>query len=330
MKSQTKNSSYKKLFSLLKNSDDFYEIEVLTRIKEDFEKMHAHDLCVFEKLFQDQNIKCPKCGSNNYIKNGKDKTGLRRFICKNCRKEFNVLSNTLFSSSKVNMRAWFAFLESLLSGSSIRVACIVAKISFVTGTKWINKIFKTLKTYQETIVLKKKLFIDETYVHEDKSKIYYFDEIGVIKKIRKQPRGISRNKICILAATDETKSFAEIVTHGRPNREINYSICKKHIKNNSYVIGDEDNSLTYTSKLMNWNRTQIKAYTEEAFSTLKPIDDWCNRFKFFINKHRGFKKNVLQDYINLFVYIDNEMFSCNDIYKVTIKLLKLMFSFSKI
>lgn len=41
---------------------------------------------------------------------------------------------------------------------------------------------------------------------------------------------------------------------------------------------------------MGWNRTQIKAYTEEAFEKLQPVDDVCNRFKFFINKHRGFKK----------------------------------------
>ena len=43
---------------------------------------NAHDLCAFEKLFPDQNFKCPNCGSNIYIKNGKDKTVLRRFICK--------------------------------------------------------------------------------------------------------------------------------------------------------------------------------------------------------------------------------------------------------
>lgn len=184
----------------------------------------------------------------------------------------------------------------------------------------------SLKYYQDEIVLDKEVFIDETYIHEDKSKIFYYEEIGKIKKVRKEPRGISRNKICILVATDKNKSFGEIVCHGRPRREINYQICKKHIQNNSTVIGDEDTSLTYASRLMGWNRTQIKAYTEEAFERLLPIDDVCNRFKFFINKHRGFKKDLLQDYINLFFFIDNEMHKENDIYKVTIKLLKRMFN----
>ena len=76
---------------------------------------------------------------------------------------------------------------------------------------------------------------------------------------------------------------------------------------------------------MKWNRTQIKAYTQEAFEKLQPVDDLCNRFKFFINKHRGFKKDLLQDYINLFMFIDNEIYIESDLYKVTVKLLKMMF-----
>ena len=113
----------------------------------------------------------------------------------------------MFFSSKINLKAWFAFLECILSGSSTLEACIVAKISPVTGVEWMKKIFKTLNHYQENIILGKKVYIDETYVHEDSSKIYFLDDIGKIKKVKKQPRGISRNKICILLATDEGKMF---------------------------------------------------------------------------------------------------------------------------
>ena len=83
-----------------------------------------------------------------------------------------------------------------------------------------------------------------------RAKIEYKDEIGKIKKVRKQPRGISRNKICILIATDTKKSFALIVNHGRPQRIKNYEICKKHIMPGSLLIGDEDTSLTDTVNQM--------------------------------------------------------------------------------
>lgn len=77
--------------------------------------------------------------------------------------------------------------------------------------------------------------ITEKYIHDK------------IKKVRKQPRGISRNKICILIATDMKKSFALIVNHGRPQKKKNYEICKKHIMPGSLLIGDEDTSLAYTA-----------------------------------------------------------------------------------
>lgn len=325
MKSQTKNSSYRKMFSLLENSDDFFEVQIIKRIKEDYDKFHNHDFIMFENMVGKDDIYCPTCKSHNYISHGKDKNGTRRFKCKECNKTFNSLSNSLFFSSKININAWFSFLESILSGTSVKAACIVSKISTITGSEWMSKIFLALKSYQDEIVLDKAIFIDETYVHEDKSKIYYLDEVGKVKKVKKEPRGISRNKICILLATDGTKSFGEIVCHGRPQRLKNYEICKKHIQEYSNVIGDEDTSLTYTSNIMKWNRTQIKAYTEKAFEILQPVDDLCNRFKFFINKHRGFKKELLQDYINLFMFIDNEIYKESDLYKVTVRLLKMMF-----
>ena len=72
-----------------------------------------------------------------------------------------------------------------------------------------------------------------------------------------------------------------------------------------------------------------KGGTETSYKELVPIDQLCNRFKFFINKHRGFKKDLLQDYINLFIFIDNENNKENDLYKVTMKLLKMMFEYNK-
>lgn len=329
MKSQTKNSSYRVLSLLLKYSEDPFEVEILKRIIDDYNNHHKNDLIEFEKLIDKSEICCPKCKSKNLISHGKDKNGTKRLKCKECGKTFNALASSQLFSSKVNINAWFAFLECIISGTSTKAACIVAKVSLVTGSSWMKKIFKALNEYQKTIVLDGTIYIDETFVHEDKSKIYYMEEIGKIKKVHKQPRGISRNKICILVATDTHKSFAEIVCHGRPQRAINYEICKRHIMNNAKVIGDQDTSLTYTSKNMNWDRTQVKSYTEESFKILKPIDELCGRLKFFLNKHRGFKKQLLQDYLNLFIFVDNEMHKEYNLYKVTMKLMKLIIEESK-
>ena len=190
-----------------------------------------------------------------------------------------------------------------------------------------KKIFKVLKNYQNDIVLDSSVFIDETYVHEDASKIEYKDEIGKIKKVKKQPRGISRNKICVLIATDNRKSFALIVNHGRPQRMKNYEICRKHTMPRSHLIGDEDTSLTYTASQMNLSREMYKSNTEETYEHLEPIDQLCSRYKFFLGKHKGFKKDFLQDYTNLFIFMENEKNKTEDLFEITIKLMEIMIDY---
>lgn len=313
---------------LLEKIKDVFEVQILSRILDDYKKYHLHDFKAFESLLEkDKQIECPRCHCSDISKNGKDKNGTQRFVCKSCGKNFNIAADTLFFSSKINIKAWYAFLECILNGTTVAAACTTAKISTVTGSIWMRKIFKVLKNYQNDIVLNSPVFIDETYVHEDASKIEYKDEIGKIKKVKKQPRGISRNKICILIATDKKKSFALIVNHGRPQRMKNYEICKKHIVPGSHLIGDEDTSLTYTANQMKLSREMYKSNTEEAYEHLEPIDQLCSSYKFFLGKHKGFKKEILQDYTNLFIFMENEKNITDNLFEITIKLMEMLINY---
>lgn len=321
-----REASYRKLFFLLKNSDNYLEKEILSKIKKDYEMFHEHNILNFESLIHNVD-ECPYCKSNKTILYGHDKSGIKRYMCKSCNKTYNLLTNSLFSSSKINIKAWYTFLECLLSGTSMKSACLAAKISIPTGTAWLHKIFIALKDYQNSIILNNKIYIDETYIHVDKSKIKYLDEIGKIRKVPKMPRGLSKNKICILLATDTRKSFAEVCCFGLPQKEPNLIICKKHIKNNSLIIGDEDNSLTLSAHELDLKRIQYKSNTIEAYENLEPIDQLCNRLKFFIDKHRGFLQDYLPDYLNLFIFIDNMKSENIDLYKTTTKLLEILFNY---
>lgn len=330
-KSQTKFSkyfAYREMFKRFNETNDDFEKNILDRILRDYKKNHRHYLTNFEKLLDEKReLNCPKCQSTHIVKNGKDRNGTVRLKCQNCGKNFSITSKSLFYSTKVNIRAWLTYLEGIISETSMKTACTNAKISMVTGTSWLKKIFIVLRNYQDGIVLNGKIYIDETYVHVDQSKTVYKDEIGKSKKVLKQPRGISINKIGILLAINREKCFGEIINLGRPLRMNNYKICKKHIAEGSSLIGDEDNSLTYAAKLLKLSRTKYKSNTQEAYDNLKPIDQLCGSFKFFIDKHRGFKKDVLQDYINLFIFLQNEKLSGAKPYEIAMKILKMLISY---
>ena len=332
MISQTKESSYHDLFDKLQKDDlDIFERDLISRIKDDYEKYHKHDIKEIESLLFDtiEITNCKHCHSNKIVSFGHSSNLTKRYKCKDCNKTFSISTNSLLYSSKVNIEAWFAFLECILSGTSIKAACLTAKIAPKTGSEWMNKIFLAIKNYQGSIVFDTDIYIDETYVHVDKSKIYKIDDVGKIKKVKKLPRGISRNMICILVFTDKNKSVAKILNIGRPQRLKVYEVLEKHVNPKTHLIGDEDNSLVYSIDRLGLTRTTYHSNTEEAYKALQPIDQLCSRLKFFIDKHRGFKKDILQDYLNLFIFMDNEKENEKNLYLVTKKLLKLIFSYQK-
>lgn len=119
----------------LEETRDKFEKRVLKKVLSDYKHNHKNKLCEYEKLLlEEHKISCPKCGSVHIVKDGKDKNGIIRYRCSDCKKRFNSTKNSLFFSSKVNMDAWLNFLEGIIDETSIKSACTNAKISVVTGT----------------------------------------------------------------------------------------------------------------------------------------------------------------------------------------------------
>ena len=38
------------MFSLLEQSEDFYEVKIIERIKDDYDRFHKHDFIMFEEM----------------------------------------------------------------------------------------------------------------------------------------------------------------------------------------------------------------------------------------------------------------------------------------
>lgn len=326
MMSQTMPSSYKRLFKRLKEAKDPVERSLLERIKNEYNDAHRNDFSgLAEMLSPSVEARCPACGSIDFKRNGKAASGAQRYLCKRCGKTFNAATSTPFFGTKVNVSAWMSFLECIIGGSSVKVACIASKISLPTGSRWMSKIFDAIADYQSEIVLGGKVWADETYVDVNSSERAEDENIGKIRKVRMKLRGISRNKICVLVGTDGRRSFLEVCGTGRPRKAKNLEISTSHIRPGSELIGDIDTSMQLAADALGLRRVMYKSNTYEAYENLEPVDLVCDRFKLFIRKHRGFDKSNLQDWCNLFAFIDNEKHADPDIFSVSKRLLRMIF-----
>ena len=63
---------------------------------------------------------CPWCGSSSFIRKGHNRDGSQRWLCRECGRTFSAKSRGLLAASKLDAATWSLFVESALSGRSLR------------------------------------------------------------------------------------------------------------------------------------------------------------------------------------------------------------------
>ncbi len=112
-------------------------------------------------------IICPHCGSDDVVKDGKDKRGHQRFWCRKrnghgCGKTFNVLTNTpLARMRKADL--WYRFLMMQRGGLSLLRTSEFLKISSRTAWRW-RHCFLSLPASLQSEKLDGIVEVDETFL----------------------------------------------------------------------------------------------------------------------------------------------------------------------
>ena len=169
-----------------------------------------------------------------------------------------------------------------------------------TGKYGISKVFAILSDCQKNIVLSGRIYLDETYfsvMPKDQTK----------KHDGKHYRGLSRNKICVVTATDGVDVFLAVCGRAKPSRARILKAFEGHVKNGSVLIHDGENS----HKIL----TEAFGLTEEVHTTretqnlsdddnpMEPINAVHRSLKRFMREHPAYDRDDLQDWLNLFWFI---------------------------
>lgn len=244
---------------------------------------------------------CAYCNSKCIIKYGKTNNLVNRYYCKSCNKTFNPLTNTIFDRHKISITEWIEFLLDIFNYSSTTLTSKVNKNSINTSIYWLHKIFLLLEDYQSTIVLSGDVYIDEMFYKVIKSDIRTKDG--------KQLRGLSQNQYCIGVGYDGNHIIAIVEGLGKTSKDKTKITFGDHIESNSKIIHDDERAHGILIKKLNlinesYNSLWLKTKKDED-NPLRPINHQCDLIRQFLNTHSGFERDDLQNYLNLYCFINN-------------------------
>lgn len=88
---------------------------------------------------------CRHCSSTAIQRFGFTSNGVRRYRCKDCRRTFNILTNTIFDSHKLPLTEWLDFLLSIFGYGSFSLTSKSNRNAYTTTRYWMDKVFLVLR-----------------------------------------------------------------------------------------------------------------------------------------------------------------------------------------
>jgi len=245
--------------------------------------------------------KCPYCGSEKIIRRGYTANGVQRYKC-SCGQRFLPTTRTIFDGHKISISEWIEYCLNIFRYLSINADSWNNRNAFSTSQYWLKKLFLTLECYQQSVVLSGTVWLDETYYPVISSQIER-------KEDGSKYRGLSRNQICIGAATDKRNVVCFVEGFGQPSQQKSFQAYSEHITPGSTLVHDKGAAHKKLVSELKLKSQEYKAKDLRGLmdceNPLDPINDIHDRLKKFLNAHSGFNRDRLQDYLNLFAFLRN-------------------------
>lgn len=248
--------------------------------------------------------KCPFCGSEKFLKYGRTRIGVQRYMCskQGCCKTFLPTTGTIFDEHKISISEWIEYCMNIFRNVSVNAGSWNNKNAFETSRYWLEKLFLLLEDYQNGIVVSGRVWLDETYY-------------SVMMRDRKHNtdgtllRGLSKNKICVGVATDKKNTVILAEGFGKPSQKMSYESFVSHIAQGSVLVHDKEST---HQKLVRELSLESEEYSskelkglEDFENPLDPVNHLHYLIKRFLYEHSGFERSQIQAYLNLYAFVLN-------------------------
>lgn len=240
---------------------------------------------------------CPSCGFPDCSRDGKTPAGRQRWRCPRCGEAFSALTGTVLESSNKELPVWERFITCMCYNAPVDLAAEVCGIAHTTAFEWRHRVFATVDGYQDRLVLRGRVWIDELYLTDS----------DIVRSADYVPkRGLSKNKICIAVAIDAYKNaVVAICGHGKPSSRRIRDALLSHIAPGSVIVHDMEKAHMSLVRAAKCTDEAYKADVKDPvyLEAMELVNNLCSWLRRYLFRFPGMKKGNLQSYLNWFVYL---------------------------
>ncbi len=243
--------------------------------------------------------KCPHCGSGRTEGWGRERNGLKRCRCLDCKRTFNPLTGTPLARLR-KKECWLKYAGALNELLPVRKAGKVCKVSKNTAFKWRHRFLKAQNKSKDQslagIAEVDEIFLLESFKGRRKLPRPARKRGGVAEK-----PGLSAEQIPILIARDRTGAHIDGVLPDRSEAAVRPVLEGKLSKDNTLLCMDGDKALIAFADAEGIEYELIIAskgeHVHEKVLHIQNVNAYGSRFKQWLSRFNGVATEYLPSYL---------------------------------
>jgi transposase-like protein len=263
-----------------------------------------------DRFFNTEKL-CPGCGGSNFVKNGKNRLGRQRYVCKDCERIFSDTTGSPLSYTKKPPEQWIKYMKCMSKGLTLRESAEIVKINRNTAFHWRHKILSAIKSKLKDnlsgIVEIAEVPIKESFKgnhskSKDPLKNKKFERTNLNPFVND-----GRKIISILCCKDRDNSiFAQAACNGRVGYIHLNTLLDKKIREGSVICTNNNSAYISFAKIQNLKLYKImfkNQFTDEIHH-INNVKTFGNQFKIFINGFKGVATKYINFYLSWFKWLE--------------------------
>ena len=243
--------------------------------------------------------KCAHCGSRRIEGWGRERNGLKRRRCLDCRRTFNALTGTPLARLRKKER-WLSFAETLNDSRSVRKAARACNVNKSTALKWRHRFLKTQNQSKD------QSLTGITEIDE----IFLLESFKGRRKLPRTPRkrggvaekpGLSAEQIPILIARDRSGAHIDAVLPNRSEAAVRPVLQGKMSRKSTLACTDGDKAVIafLTAERIEYELIIASKgeHAHEKVLHIQNVNAYGSRFKQWLDRFNGVATKYLQSYL---------------------------------